>query len=100
MSAEDPHTLESILLAPRSQNESDSNDYRPGDLTAHIFKTPVRLVLAYIRPRERAHVDPLQFAYQLSISKSNAHIHMLQRDHASLDTTDALWIGGLCCLTY
>lgn len=81
-----------LLPAPKKSHPTDSSDYRPGDLTAHILKTPVGLVLACIRPTVRAHVHPPQVAYQPNLSKTDAHIYMLQRGHLSLDTTDALWI--------
>lgn len=84
--------LFNMRVCLKKSHATDSSDYRPGDLTAHILKTPVRLVLAHIRPRVRAHVDPPQFAYQPNISKADAHIYMLHRGHSSLDTTDALWI--------
>ncbi|TWW54691.1 hypothetical protein D4764_0239290, partial [Takifugu flavidus] len=57
------------------------NRYRPVALTSHLMKTLERLILAHLHPLVSSFMDPLQFAYQLSIRVDDAVIYLL---HTSL----------------
>lgn len=52
----------------------------PVAFTSHVMKILERLVLSYLRPVVRTHMDPLQIAYQPNIWVNDAaFVYMLQR---------------------
>ncbi|TWW54289.1 hypothetical protein D4764_0227720 [Takifugu flavidus] len=75
--------VEDVLHIPvlKTPHPKELNSYRPVALTSHLMKTLERLILAHLRPLVSSFMDPLQFAYQLSIGVDDAVIYLL---HTSL----------------
>ena len=74
-----------LVPVPKKSILSGLNDYRPVALTFYMMKVLERLVFANLRPKVRALLDLLQFAYQPHLGVHDTVIYLLQRAHSHLD---------------